>query len=223
MPPQTSRPLAAQVRNTSPRILLSVSFHFYFLFTDGYPSSTTIAKFYHRFAFSNSSSFRYHYEGLPSEPVDLAVTTVPSTVGKVTMSWSPPEDAGGRSDLTYHVTCERCDDSGCVPCEDRVRYEPGSTDLTDTSVLVSQLEPSVNYTFSVEARSGVSQFSNQRALSSITTSLHYTGEEPDPISFASHNAVFTSHLFIHQVLLSTATYHIVQMHILSSVYVFTGY
>ncbi|XP_012681497.2 ephrin type-A receptor 2 [Clupea harengus] len=112
--------------------------------------------------------------GLPSEPVDLAVTTVPSTVGKVTMSWSPPEDAGGRSDLTYHVTCERCDDSGCVPCEDRVRYEPGSTDLTDTSVLVSQLEPSVNYTFSVEARSGVSQFSNQRALSSITTSLHYT-------------------------------------------------
>ncbi|XP_048096905.1 ephrin type-A receptor 2 [Alosa alosa] len=111
--------------------------------------------------------------GLPSEPVDLATTPVLGASGKVTLSWNPPEDTGGRSDLTYRVTCELCDESAsaCVPCDEHIRFE---TDLADTNVVIGLLESGVNYTLSVEARSGVSQFSTQRAVSSITTILHDT-------------------------------------------------
>lgn len=90
-------------------------------------------------------------------------------------------ETGSRSDLTYHVTCEVCDPS-CKPCGDHIHFE---TELTDTGVVVSQLESGVNYTLSVEARSGVSQFSSQKAISSITTVLHDTGEEPGPNTITS--------------------------------------
>ncbi|XP_063065031.1 ephrin type-A receptor 2 isoform X1 [Engraulis encrasicolus] len=111
--------------------------------------------------------------GLPSEPVDLVATTIQNTVGKVRLSWRSPEDTGGRADLTYHVTCERWEGSVPVPCEDRIRYEPGSVDLKESSVEVSQLEAHVNYSFSVEARSGVSAFSSQQALSSTNVILEF--------------------------------------------------
>lgn len=57
-----------------------------------------------------------------------------------------------------------------------MRYEPSNTDTKETSVIVSELEPHLNYTFTVEARSGVSQLSARRATSTITTALHYTGQ-----------------------------------------------
>lgn len=75
---------------------------------------------------------------------------------------------GERGDLTYSVTCENCDE--------KVRFEPSSADLTEASVVVADLESHVNYTFTVESHSGVSQFGVERAAASITTSLDYTGE-----------------------------------------------
>ncbi|XP_047663313.1 ephrin type-A receptor 2 [Tachysurus fulvidraco] len=113
--------------------------------------------------------------GLPSSPKSLTATTTQMATGKLELSWSPPGDTGGRSDITYNVECERCEGSVCQPCGDKVRYDPSNIDITETSVIVGELEPHLNYTFTVEARNGVSQLSSRRATSTIRTALQYIG------------------------------------------------
>ncbi|XP_030634662.1 ephrin type-A receptor 2a [Chanos chanos] len=109
----------------------------------------------------------------PSPPLDLE-STPQLVAGSVKLTWSPPQVTGGREDVTYNVLCERCAADECVLCGSRVRFDPGHTGLSEPSVTVSELEPHVNYTFTVEAHSGVSQYSQQRAAASITTVLHFT-------------------------------------------------
>uniref|UniRef100_A0A8C7WCJ6 receptor protein-tyrosine kinase n=1 Tax=Oncorhynchus mykiss TaxID=8022 RepID=A0A8C7WCJ6_ONCMY len=124
--------------------------------------------------------------GLPSAPQELFATTTQLAAGKLHLSWSPPEDTGGRSDITYSVECRCCDGATCQPCGEKVRLEPASKGLMHTWVAVSELEPHLNYTFTVEAHSGVSLFASQVAprsnrppsTSTLTTALHYTGESP---------------------------------------------
>uniref|UniRef100_A0A3P8UUR8 receptor protein-tyrosine kinase n=1 Tax=Cynoglossus semilaevis TaxID=244447 RepID=A0A3P8UUR8_CYNSE len=99
--------------------------------------------------------------GIPSAPRDLVATTTQLSAGKILLSWTPPEDTGGRTDITYSVECLRCDGTACQPCGEKIRYDPGSVGLTDTKVSVSELEAHLNYTFTVEAHSGVSMFVNQ--------------------------------------------------------------
>uniref|UniRef100_A0A3B3ZXP0 receptor protein-tyrosine kinase n=1 Tax=Periophthalmus magnuspinnatus TaxID=409849 RepID=A0A3B3ZXP0_9GOBI len=111
----------------------------------------------------------------PSAPRDLISTTL-SAEGKLQLSWDPPLVTGGRSDLTYSVVCELCDASSCVPCSDKLRFDPSPTDLRDTSVIVGDLDSHLNYTFTVEAHSGVSQHSSNRPIATITTALDYLGE-----------------------------------------------
>lgn len=120
--------------------------------------------------------FFKQFTGLPSPPKLLAATTAQMATGKLELSWSPPGDTGGRSDITYSVVCECCEGSVCQPCGEKVRYEPSNTDIRETSVIVSELEPHLNYTFTVEARNGVSQYTSERATSTISTALHYTGQ-----------------------------------------------
>ncbi|XP_070694909.1 ephrin type-A receptor 2 isoform X2 [Pempheris klunzingeri] len=120
--------------------------------------------------------------GLPSAPTNLVATTTQLSTGKLLLSWSPPEDTGGRSDITYSVECQRCEGIVCQSCGEKIRYEPASTGLTDTRVSVSELDAHFNYTFTVEAHSGVSMFASQAtpranrppSTSALTTSLHYT-------------------------------------------------
>ncbi|XP_077424006.1 ephrin type-A receptor 2 isoform X2 [Vanacampus margaritifer] len=114
--------------------------------------------------------------GLPSAPKDLTATTTQLSAGKLLLFWSPPDDSGGRTDLTYSVECQRCEGSSCQPCGDKIHYDPSSAGLTDTRVSVSELDAHLNYTFTVEAHSGVSMFAVQEtpATSTLTTSLHYT-------------------------------------------------
>lgn len=72
----------------------------------------------------------------------------------------------------------------CQSCGEKIRYEPASAGLIDTKVLVSELDAHLNYTFTVEAHSGVSVFTDQAvarasrppSTSALTTSLLYTGE-----------------------------------------------
>uniref|UniRef100_A0A8C8FBB7 receptor protein-tyrosine kinase n=1 Tax=Oncorhynchus tshawytscha TaxID=74940 RepID=A0A8C8FBB7_ONCTS len=121
--------------------------------------------------------------GLPSAPRELVATTTQLAAGKLQLSWSPPEDTGGRSDISYSVECRRCEGTACQPCGEKVRLEPASSGLVDTRVAVSELEPHLNYTFTVEAHSGVSLFASQGtprsnrppSTSTLTTALHYTG------------------------------------------------
>ncbi|XP_072305565.1 ephrin type-A receptor 2 [Eucyclogobius newberryi] len=113
--------------------------------------------------------------GLPSAPQNLVASTTQLSAGKLLLSWSPPEDTGGRSDITYSVECQRCDGPVCQSCGEKIRYDPSSTDLTDTRVSVSELDAHLNYTFSVEAHSGVSVYAQQQpSTSALTTSLQYT-------------------------------------------------
>ncbi|XP_073325034.1 ephrin type-A receptor 2a [Pagrus major] len=109
----------------------------------------------------------------PSAPRDLSSTTL-SAEGRMQLSWSPPMVTGGRSDLTYSVVCELCDGALCVPCGEKIRFEPGPTDLEEPTVVVTDLDSHLNYTFTVEAHSGVSQFGTERPAASITTALDYT-------------------------------------------------
>lgn len=123
------------------------------------------------------------FSGLPSAPRELVATTTQLAAGKLQLSWSPPEDTGGRSDISYSVECRRCEGTACQPCGEKVRLEPASSGLMDTRVEVSELEPHLNYTFTVEAHSGVSLFASQGAprsnrppsTNTLTTALHYTG------------------------------------------------
>ncbi|TMS19549.1 Ephrin type-A receptor 2 [Larimichthys crocea] len=109
----------------------------------------------------------------PSAPCDLSSTTL-SAEGRLQLSWSPPLVTGGRSDLTYSVVCEHCDGALCLPCGEKIRFEPGPTDLKDTTVIVTDLDSHLNYTFTVETHSGVSQFGTEKPTASITTALDYT-------------------------------------------------
>lgn len=90
--------------------------------------------------------------------------------------WSPPLVTGGRRDLTYSVVCRHCDGDSCIPCGEKIRFESGPADLRDTTVVVGDLDSHLNYTFTVETHSGVSQFSAERPAATITTALDYTGE-----------------------------------------------
>uniref|UniRef100_A0A668AXQ9 receptor protein-tyrosine kinase n=1 Tax=Myripristis murdjan TaxID=586833 RepID=A0A668AXQ9_9TELE len=120
--------------------------------------------------------------GLPSAPRELVATTTQLSAGKLLLSWSAPEDTGGRTDITYSVECQRCEGAVCQPCGEKIRYDPASAGLTDTKVSVSELDAHLNYTFTVEAHSGVSQFASQGtpranrppSTSALTTTLHYT-------------------------------------------------
>ncbi|XP_068188774.1 ephrin type-A receptor 2 isoform X2 [Antennarius striatus] len=112
--------------------------------------------------------------GLPSAPQDLVATSV---AGKLLLSWRPPEDTGGRSDITYSIVCQRCEGIICQSCGEKIRYEPASVGLTDTKVSVSDLDAHLNYTFTVEAHSGVSaapRANNPPSTSALTTSVLYT-------------------------------------------------
>ncbi|XP_051561850.1 ephrin type-A receptor 2a isoform X3 [Myxocyprinus asiaticus] len=110
---------------------------------------------------------------LPSPPRDIVYTSL-LRAGSLQLTWHPPADTGGRNDITYNVACERCEGGLCSPCGGRVLFEPAQTVLKDPEVVVSELEPHVNYTFTVEAQSGVSQFSRKKATTSITTVHHFT-------------------------------------------------
>ncbi|NXY90351.1 EPHA2 protein, partial [Alcedo cyanopectus] len=103
----------------------------------------------------------------------------------VQLRWSPPADPGGRGDVTYSVTCEQCwPESGeCRPCDRGVHYSQPPQGLTGTGVTVTDLEPHVNYTFTVEARNGVSSYSHQRSVAAATISVNQT--EPPRVTSVS--------------------------------------
>ncbi|NXW55118.1 EPHA2 protein, partial [Eurystomus gularis] len=118
----------------------------------------------------------------PSPPQSVTATGLGAMVQ---LRWSPPADTGGRRDVTYSVTCEQCwPESGeCRPCDRGVRYSQPPQGLTATGVTVTDLEPHVNYTFTVEARNGVSPYSHHRSVGTATISVNQT--EPPRVTSVS--------------------------------------
>lgn len=58
----------------------------------------------------------------PSAPLDVQAEDL--TSNSVQLSWKQPDDLGGRTDLTYSVECEAC--------EDQVLYSPRPSGLNAT-------------------------------------------------------------------------------------------
>ncbi|XP_016365402.1 ephrin type-A receptor 10 isoform X3 [Sinocyclocheilus rhinocerous] len=113
----------------------------------------------------------------PSPPRDLVYTLKQSTL---ILEWATPNDSGGRGDLTYSIGCRRCvgppraPQVQCEPCGASVGFVPQQSGLTECTVTVVNLLPNSNYSFSVEARNGVSELlPNKRFYTqvNISTSL----------------------------------------------------
>uniref|UniRef100_A0A672S3W0 receptor protein-tyrosine kinase n=1 Tax=Sinocyclocheilus grahami TaxID=75366 RepID=A0A672S3W0_SINGR len=129
-----------------------------------------------------------------SDPRSMACTRPPSAPGNpismvnetaVTLEWSPPRESGGRGDVTYSVHCRKCsgeagaagDSERCVPCGSGPHFNPRQFGLTHPRVLVTELQPHTNYTFSIEALNGVSDLSpSPRQLVSVNVTTSQTGE-----------------------------------------------
>uniref|UniRef100_A0A6G1RGC9 receptor protein-tyrosine kinase n=1 Tax=Hypotaenidia okinawae TaxID=2861861 RepID=A0A6G1RGC9_9GRUI len=130
----------------------------------------------------------------PEDPPEDPCTRPPSPPQSVTavglgaavqLRWAPPADLGGRGDVTYSITCEQCwlESGECRPCDGGVRYSQPPQEMTGTGVTVTDLEPHVNYTFTVEARNGVSPFSHRRSVATATISVNQT--EPPRVTSVS--------------------------------------
>ncbi|KAJ7306354.1 hypothetical protein JRQ81_009698 [Phrynocephalus forsythii] len=137
-----------------------------------------------------------------SDPVSMPCTQPPSPPHRVTaiglgakvqLSWSPPRNTGGRQDITYRITCEQCwPESGeCRPCDSTLRYSENPDNFAGTSLTLSDLEPHVNYTFTVEAQNGVSSFSTQRNYGVTSISVNQT-EPPRVTSVTMESRTATS-------------------------------
>uniref|UniRef100_A0A6J0SMW4 receptor protein-tyrosine kinase n=1 Tax=Pogona vitticeps TaxID=103695 RepID=A0A6J0SMW4_9SAUR len=137
-----------------------------------------------------------------SDPVSMPCTQPPSAPHRVTaiglgakvqLRWSTPRNTGGRKDITYSITCEQCwPESGeCRPCDSTLRYSENPDHFAGTSLTISDLEPHVNYTFTVEAHNGVSSFSTQRSYSVTSISVNQT-EPPRVTSVTMDSRTATS-------------------------------
>lgn len=91
--------------------------------------------------------------GPPSAPRNVSFSLVGT---QLSLWWQPPSDHGGRKDLTYTISCQRCHFLSCEPCEAAVVFSPSASGLTKPAVDVDGLEAYTNYTFTVEAQNGVS-------------------------------------------------------------------
>ncbi|XP_072219620.1 ephrin type-A receptor 4b [Leuresthes tenuis] len=94
----------------------------------------------------------------PSAP-ENPISTVNETC--VTLEWSPPRDTGGRGDITYSLHCRKCSGDGkkCTPCGSSIHFVPRQFGLSSATVLVTDLQPDSNYSFTIESQNGVSDLS----------------------------------------------------------------
>ncbi|XP_075954211.1 ephrin type-A receptor 4b [Anarhichas minor] len=108
----------------------------------------------------------------PSAP-ENPISTVNETC--ITLEWSPPRDTGGRGDITYSLHCRKCSGDGrkCAPCGSSIHFVPRQFGLSSATVLVTDLQPDSNYSFTVESQNGVSDLSptpRGTVLINVTTS-----------------------------------------------------
>ncbi|XP_039998923.1 ephrin type-A receptor 4b [Xiphias gladius] len=94
----------------------------------------------------------------PSAP-ENPISTVNETC--VSLEWSPPRDTGGRGDITYSLQCRKCSSDGkkCTPCGSSIHFVPRQFGLSSATVLVTDLQPDSNYSFTIESQNGVSDLS----------------------------------------------------------------
>lgn len=108
----------------------------------------------------------------PSAPVNLTLRHFNESA--LTLSWDPPQDWGGRQDVTYGVRCEREEEAEgrWGPCPDGTLILPDPAELSTTSVGVSGLSPRSNYRLSVQAWNSISSLQGAPPPSTATITIH---------------------------------------------------
>ncbi|XP_048585722.1 ephrin type-A receptor 4 [Nematostella vectensis] len=112
----------------------------------GSTNCTCVSGFYRK----SGESINKTCTGPPSAPTSLDTNFLNDSV--VTLSWSHPNNTGGRSDVFYLVECFTCNGNGTV-C---VKACGGTVTQHRTSARVSGLSAFTYYMFRVYARNGVS-------------------------------------------------------------------
>ncbi|XP_033097790.1 ephrin type-B receptor 1-B-like [Anneissia japonica] len=121
--------------------------------------------------------------GPPSAPRNVKADVNQET-SVITLTWSPPNDEGGRSDVTYWIECRQC------PSD--VKYTPDRENLNSLDVNISRLSSYTEYEFQIHAKNGVSDLSgidsfaqiNATTFSSVPSSVRET-----VIAMSYHDAV----------------------------------
>ncbi|KAL3270488.1 hypothetical protein HHI36_021030 [Cryptolaemus montrouzieri] len=88
----------------------------------------------------------------PSAPQNLSVSFVDQST--VILTWSPPENQGGRHDIRYRIKCDACS-LGLV------QYSPSLPSFNETRITITGLNAVTTYRFQVFAENGVSHLSTK--------------------------------------------------------------
>lgn len=108
--------------------------------------------------------------GPPSAPRN-AISNVNET--SVFLEWSIPMETGGRKDVRYNILCRRVlpDGRGLEECGPNVRFLPRRVGLSNTSVMVADLQSHTNYSFLLEAVNGVSELAKDHAKQYVSLNV----------------------------------------------------
>lgn len=82
-------------------------------------------------------------------------------------------ETGGRKDVRYNILCRRVlpDGRGLEECGPNVRFLPRRVGLTNTSVMVADLQSHTNYSFLLEAVNGVSELAKDHAKQYVSLNV----------------------------------------------------
>uniref|UniRef100_A0A3B3UVL0 receptor protein-tyrosine kinase n=1 Tax=Poecilia latipinna TaxID=48699 RepID=A0A3B3UVL0_9TELE len=133
------------------------------------------------------------YYKIDSDPPSMACTRPPSAPRNaisnvnetsVFLEWSIPVETGGRKDIRYNILCRRVlpDGRGLEECGPNVRFLPRRLGLSNTSVMVADLQSHTNYSFLLEAINGVSELAKDHAKQYVTLNVTTNQAAPSPVS-----------------------------------------
>lgn len=125
--------------------------------------------------------------GPPSAPRN-AISNVNET--SVFLEWSVPMETGGRKDVRYNILCRQVlpDGRGLEECGPNVRFLPRRVGLSNTSVMVADLQSHTNYSFLLEAVNGVSELAKDHAKQYV--SLNVTTNQAGMLHQICHNCQY---------------------------------
>ncbi|XP_031575449.1 ephrin type-A receptor 7-like isoform X2 [Actinia tenebrosa] len=97
--------------------------------------------------------------GQPSAPQGLSITFLNASF--VTVTWSPPTDNGGRTDLYYTAECKQCNDQG-TECIQECTGSNITVNQNSRLASINSLSAYTNYQLKVYAKNGVSKLAEEK-------------------------------------------------------------
>ncbi|KAK1884199.1 Ephrin type-A receptor 5, partial [Dissostichus eleginoides] len=130
---------------------------------------------------------------IDSDPPNMACTRPPSAPRNaisnvnetsVFLEWSVPMETGNRKDVRYNILCRQVlpEGRGLEECGPNVRFLPRRVGLSNTSVMVADLQSHTNYSFLLEAINGVSELAKEHAKQYVSLNVTTNQAAPSPVS-----------------------------------------